>query len=229
VKKHFKHTFSPASCSWCIFKNSDSRRPLTLPCLQDTHYFGKKIMRFSCRHLLTRSLSSLMFPEPHSPAQEHIYSANTQVDTYLCTMLDGKSAQSESSESADGSDSEPSQQDFDASVLGSIASSDASHLGSISCSLSVSDEFSETSEVARRVEEVLEWCDNTLEFTDKSDVSTPENTKLNSSNLDEGEEVQSIPSDRSIAHHAINNNLCQFLSIDIETGGGCSWNYSAIC
>jgi hypothetical protein len=67
--------------------------------------------------------------------QEHIYSANTQVDTYSRTMLDGKSAQSESSESADGSDSEPSQQDFDASVLGSIVPSDASHLGSISCSM----------------------------------------------------------------------------------------------
>jgi hypothetical protein len=41
---------------------------------------------------------------------------------------------------------------------------------------------------------------------------------LNSSNLDEGEEVQSIPGGRSIAHHTINNHLCQFLSIDIETG-----------
>jgi hypothetical protein len=64
--------------------------------------------------------------------QEHIYSANTQVDTYLRTMSDGESALSESSESADGLDSEPSQQDFDASVLGPIVLSDASHLGSIS-------------------------------------------------------------------------------------------------
>ncbi len=103
-------------------------------------------------------------------AQEHIYSANTQVDTYLRTMSDGKSAQSESSESTDSLDSEPSQQDFDASVLGSIIPSDASHLGSISCSLSVSEEFSVTSEVAPRAEEVLERCDKASEFTDKSDV-----------------------------------------------------------
>jgi hypothetical protein len=134
-------------------------------------------------------------------------------------MSDGKSAQSESSKSADCLDSEPSQQDFDASVLGSIVPSDASHLGSISCSLSISEEFSETSEVAPRVEEVLERCDEASEFTDKSDVSTPENTNLNSYNLDEGGEVQSIPGGRSIAHHTINNHLCQFLSIDIETEG----------
>jgi hypothetical protein len=152
-------------------------------------------------------------------AQEHIYSTNTQVDTYSCTMSDGKSAQSESSESADGSDSEPSQQDFVASILGSIVPSDASHLGSICCSSSVSEEFSETSEVAPRAEEVLERCDKASEFTDKSDVSTPENTNLNSSNVDEGEEVLSIPGGRSIAQHTINNHLCQFLSIDIETGG----------
>jgi hypothetical protein len=152
-------------------------------------------------------------------AQEHIYSANTQVDTYLRTMSDSESAQSESSESTEGLDSEPSQQDFDASVLGSIVPSDASHLGSISCSLSISEEFSETSEVAPRAEEVLERCDEASEFTDKSDVSTSENTNLNLSNLDEGEEVQSIPGGRSIAHHTINNHLCQFLSINIETGG----------
>ncbi len=42
---------------------------------------------------------------------------------------------------------------------------------------------------------------------------------MNSSNLDQGEEVQSIPGGQSIAHHMINNHLCQFLSIDIETGG----------
>jgi hypothetical protein len=45
-------------------------------------------------------------------------------------MSDSNSAQSESSESADSSDSKPSWQDFDASVLGSIVPSDASHLGS---------------------------------------------------------------------------------------------------
>jgi hypothetical protein len=56
-------------------------------------------------------------------------------------MLDGKSAQSESSKSADGLDSEPSQQDFDASILGSIIPFDASHLGSISCSSSISEDF----------------------------------------------------------------------------------------
>ena len=33
------------------------------------------------------------------------------------------------------------------------------------------------------------------------------------------EEVQSIPGGRSIAHHTLNSHLCQFLSIDIETGG----------
>jgi hypothetical protein len=134
-------------------------------------------------------------------------------------MLNGKSTQSESSKSAEGSDSELSQQDFDVSVLGSIVPSDASHLGSISCSSSVSEEFSETSEVAPRAEEVLERCDKASEFTDKSDVSTPENTNSNSSKLDEGEEVQSNPGGRSIAHHTLNNHLCQYLSIDIETGG----------
>ncbi len=36
---------------------------------------------------------------------------------------------------------------------------------------------------------------------------------------DEGEVNQSIPGGRSIAHHTLNNHLCQFLSIDIETGG----------
>jgi hypothetical protein len=89
--------------------------------------------------------------------------------------------------------------------------------------LSVSEEFSETSEVAPRAEEVLERCDKASELTDKSDVSTPENTNLNLSNLDEGEEVQSIPGGRSIAHHMINNLLCQFMSIDIETGGDIAW------
>jgi hypothetical protein len=151
--------------------------------------------------------------------QEHIYSVNTQVDTYLRTMLVGESAQSESSESADGLDSEPSQQDFDAFILGSIVPSDTSHLGLISCSLSVLKEFSETSEVAPRAEEVFERCDEALEFTDKNDVYTPENTNLNLSKLDEGEKVQFILGGRSIAHHSINNHLCQFLSIDIETGG----------
>jgi hypothetical protein len=152
-------------------------------------------------------------------AQEHIYSTNTQVDTYSRTMSDGKSAQSESSKTADNLDSEPSQQNFDVSILGSIVPSDASHLDSISCSSSVSEEFSETSQVAPRAEEVLERCDEASEFTDKSDVSTPENTDLKLSNLDEGEVVQSIPGGRSIAHHTINNHLWQFLSIDIESGG----------
>jgi hypothetical protein len=151
---------------------------------------------FHCQYFRNHALLTL--------AQEHIYSANTQVDTYLCTMLDGKPAKSESSESTDGSDSESFQQDFDASILGSIIPSDASHLGSISCSSSVSEEISETSEVAPRAEEVLERCDEASEFTDKSDVSTPENTNLNLSNLDEGEEVQSVPGGRSIAHHTIN-------------------------
>ncbi len=140
-------------------------------------------------------------------AQEHIYSTNTQVDTYSRTMSDGKSAQSESSKTADNLDSEPSQQNFDVSILGSIVPSDASHLDSISCSSSVSEEFSETSQVAPRAEEVLERCDEASEFTDKSDVSTPENTDLKLSNLDEGEVVQSIPGGRSIAHHTINNHL----------------------
>jgi hypothetical protein len=37
--------------------------------------------------------------------------------------------------------------------------------------------------------------------------------------VDEGEVDRSIPGGRSIAHHTLNNHLCQFLSIDIETGG----------
>ncbi len=37
--------------------------------------------------------------------------------------------------------------------------------------------------------------------------------------VDEGEVDRSIPGSRSIAHHTLNNHLCQFLSIDIETGG----------
>jgi hypothetical protein len=37
--------------------------------------------------------------------------------------------------------------------------------------------------------------------------------------VDEGGVDQSIPGGRSIAHHILNNNLCQYLSIDIETGG----------
>jgi hypothetical protein len=148
-------------------------------------------------------------------AREPIYSTNTPVDIYLHTMLDNKSAQSESSKSADGSDSEPSQQDSDASVLGSIVPSDANHLGSVSCSLSIFEEFSE---IAPRAEEVLERCNKASEFTDKTDVSTPGIANSNLSNLDEGEEVQSIPGGRSIAHHMLNNHLCHFLSIDIETG-----------
>ncbi len=36
--------------------------------------------------------------------------------------------------------------------------------------------------------------------------------------VDEGEVERSIPGSRSIAHHTLNNHLCQFLSIDIETG-----------
>jgi hypothetical protein len=135
-------------------------------------------------------------------------------------MLDGKLVRSESSKSADGSDLEPSQEDFDALVLGSIVPSDASHLGSVSCSLSISEEFSETSENSLRAEEVLERCDDASEFTNKSNFSTPENTNVNSSNLDEGEEVQSIPGGRSKSHHTLNNHPYQFLSIDIETGGG---------
>jgi hypothetical protein len=65
----------------------------------------------------------------------------------------------------------------------------------------------------------LERCDKASEFTEKSDVSAAEDTLVNSSNLDEGEEDQTIPGGRSIAHHTLNNHLCQFLSIDIETGG----------
>ncbi len=37
--------------------------------------------------------------------------------------------------------------------------------------------------------------------------------------VDEGEVDKSIPGGRSISHHTLNNHLCQFLSIDIETGG----------
>jgi hypothetical protein len=72
--------------------------------------------------------------------------------------------------------------------------------------------FLETSENAPGVEEVSERCDEASEFTNKSDVSTNENTDVNTSNLDEVEVVQSIPGGRSIAHHTLNNQLCQFLS-----------------
>ncbi len=37
--------------------------------------------------------------------------------------------------------------------------------------------------------------------------------------VDEAGGGQSIPGGRSIAHHTLNNHLCQYLSIDIETGG----------
>jgi hypothetical protein len=152
-------------------------------------------------------------------AQELIYSTNAPVDTYLRTMSDCKLNGSELSKNADGPDSEISDEDFDVSILGSIVPSDASHLGSVSCLSSISETLSEASEVAPRAEEVLERCDKASEFTKKSDVFAAEDTNVNSSNLDEGEEDQSIPGGRSIAHHTLNNHLCQFLSIDIKTGG----------
>jgi hypothetical protein len=138
----------------------------------------------------------------------------------LRTMLDGKLDGSESSKSADSLDSELSGEDFDASVLGSIVPSDTSHLGSVSCLSSISETLLETSEVAPIAEGVLEMCDKASKFTEKSDVSAAEDTNVNSANLNEGVEDQSIPGRRSIAHHTLNNHLCQFLSIDIETGGG---------
>jgi hypothetical protein len=103
-------------------------------------------------------------------AQELIYSTNAPVDTYLRTMLDCKLNESELSKSADGPDSEISDEDFDVSVLGSIVPSDASHLGSVSCLSSVSETLLEAPEVAPRAEEVLERCDKASEFTEKSDV-----------------------------------------------------------
>jgi hypothetical protein len=114
------------------------------------NFFGQKKWNFPAGTLLQDSFHCRYFRNHAllTLAQEHIYSTNTQVDIYSCTMSDGKSAQSESSKSTDCLDSEPSQQDFDASILGSILPSDASHLGSISCPLSISEEFSETSEVA---------------------------------------------------------------------------------
>jgi hypothetical protein len=79
--------------------------------------------------------------------------------------------------------------------VGSIVPSDASHLASVSCSSSISDKFLETSENAPGAEEVSERCDEASEFTNN------QCTDVNTSNLDEVEEVQSIPGGRSIAHH----------------------------
>ena len=43
---------------------------------------------------------------------------------------------------------------------------------------------------------------------------------MNSSNLDEGEGANpSMVADQLPTIHSLNNHLCQFLSIDIETGG----------
>ena len=129
---------------------------------------------------------------------------------YLRTMSDSKSVQSESSKRARGLNSEPCQRGFDTSDVGSIVPSDASHLASVSCSSSISDKFLETSENAPGAEEVSERCDEASEFTNN------QCTDVNTSNLDEVEEVQSIPGGRSIAHHTLNNHLCQFVSIGVS-------------
>jgi hypothetical protein len=109
--------------------------------------FSHQHLSLYCRYLPNHALLMLV--------REHIYSTNTPVDTYSRTMLDSKLDGSESSKSADSLDSELSGENFDASVLGSIIPSDASHLGSVSCSSSISETLLETSEVAPRAEGVL--------------------------------------------------------------------------
>ena len=134
-------------------------------------------------------------------------------------MSEQRDSSSESSASSSGSASDVSERDFHASDAESFVVSDVSHLCSISDLEGLSESDSEASHQLPGDQATTERSSEASNLGGENDIFRAKNLIVEQPAVDEGEVDRSIPGGRSIAHHTLNNHLCQFLSIDIETGG----------
>jgi hypothetical protein len=134
-------------------------------------------------------------------------------------MSDQGDSSSESSASPSGSASDLSERDFHASDVESFVGSDVSHLCSISDLEGLSESDSKASYEVPGDQATTERSSEASNLGGENNIFRAENLIVEQPTVDEGEVDQSIPGGRSIAHHTLNNHLCQFLSTDIETGG----------
>jgi hypothetical protein len=134
-------------------------------------------------------------------------------------MSEGDSSASKSSVRPDSLASDLSAEDFHVSDVGSIIFSDASHLCSVSDIKGLSESNDEASDAVPGDQVTTERSSEASNLGGENDILRGKNSFVEQPAVDEGEVNQSIPGGRSIAHHKLKHNLCQFLSIDIETGG----------
>jgi hypothetical protein len=112
-----------------------------------------------------------------------------------------------------------SESSFRASDVESFVGSDVSHLCSISDPEGLSESDSEASHEVPGDQATTERSCEASNLGGENDIFKAENLIVEQPAVDEGEVDQSIPGGRSIAHHTLNNHLCQYVSIDVETGG----------
>ncbi len=114
----------------------------------------------------------------------------------------------------DGSALDLSGEDFHASDVGSIIFSDASHLCSVSDIEGLSESGGKASDTVPGDQVTTERSSEESNLGGKNDILRGKNSFVEQPTVDEGKVDQLIPGGRSMAHHKLNNNLCQFLSID---------------
>jgi hypothetical protein len=134
-------------------------------------------------------------------------------------MSDRGGSSSESSASPSSSASDLSVGGFHASDVESSVGSDVSHLCSISDPEGLSESDSEAYHEVPGDQATTERSCEASTLGSENDIFRAEILIVEQPAVDEGEVDQSIPDGRSIAHHTLNNHLCQYLSINIETGG----------
>jgi hypothetical protein len=134
-------------------------------------------------------------------------------------MSDRGVSSSESSASPSGLASDLSVGGFHASYVESFVRSDVSHLCSISDPESLSESDSEASHKDPGDQATTERSCEASNLGGENDIFRAENIIVEQPAVDEGKVDQSIPDGRLIAHHTLNSHLCQYLSIDVETGG----------
>jgi hypothetical protein len=133
-------------------------------------------------------------------------------------MLDQVDSSSESSASPSGSASDLSERDFHASDVESFVGSDVSHLCSISDLESLSESDSKASHQLPGDQATTERSSKASNIGGNNEIFRAKNLIVEQPAVDEGEVDRSIPGGRSIAHHTLNNHLCQFLSIENTDG-----------
>jgi hypothetical protein len=134
-------------------------------------------------------------------------------------MSDQGGSSSESSTSPSGSASDLSVRFFHALDVKSFIGSDISHLCSISDPEGLSESDSEASHEVPGDQATTKRSCEASNLGGENDIFRAKNLIVEQPAVDEGELDQSIPGGRSIAHHTLNHHLCQYLSIDFETGG----------